>query len=131
MSLSGKVWGETRLLWKTPFVEVHLLDVLPHAHCSMHHHARKWNAFLLIDGELTIEVEKVEYGLTDRTVLRGRGAFTTVRPGEVHRFVAGASAASVLEIYCPDALSEDIVRRDCGGLLPVGENPPELIHHPV
>lgn len=123
--IAGKVWGETRLLWKTPFVEVHLLDVKAGAYCSMHHHERKWNAFVLIEGELTIEVEKAEYGLTDRTVLRARGDLMIVKPGEAHRFVTGTVSACALEIYCPDTLSEDIVRRDCGGLLHA------VAHHPI
>lgn len=114
--IEGKVWGSTRLIWKTPFVEVHALKVLPYAFCSMHMHERKWNGFFVIYGELRIEVEKAAYGLTDSTILRA-GDFTTVKPGEYHRFVSGSSEVEALEIYCPEGLSDDIVRRDCGGLL--------------
>lgn len=116
MSIAGKVWGMTTLLLKTPMVEVHRLDVVPNAYCSMHKHERKWNAFVILSGALTIEVEKPEYGLTDKTVLRA-GDLTTVKPGEYHRFVSGLTPTVALEIYYPETLSEDIVRLDCGGVL--------------
>lgn len=125
--IAGKVWGETRLLLRTPFTEVHLVDVRPMSFCSMHRHDRKWNAFVLIEGELTVEIEKLDYDLTDRTVLRARGETATVKPGEFHRFVTGPAGATALEIYYPESLSEDIVRRDSGGVL----TPSPPAYHPV
>lgn len=116
--LSGKVWGTTTLMLQTPSIEIHRLDILPQAHCSMHKHEHKCNAFVVISGALTIEVEK-EYGLTDSTVLRA-GDCTTVRAGYWHRFVTGLTPTVALEIYYQEPLAEDIIRRDCGGLLNVG-----------
>ena|SRR3990167_4252225 len=115
--LSGKIWGTTTLLLRTPLIEMHRLDVLGNAHCSMHKHDKKWNAFVVISGTLTIEVEKAAYNLVDKTVLYA-GELTTVQPGEFHRFVTGPFSAVALEIYYPESLSDDdIVRRDCGGLI--------------
>lgn len=113
---SGKIWGCTEVLIKTPLIEVHRLTVQPYAQCSMHMHSTKWNAFVVISGRLTIAVEKKDYALTDHTEL-GPGEFTTVKPGEFHRFIAGREAVSALEIYYPETLSEDIVRKDCGSIV--------------
>jgi hypothetical protein len=62
---------------------------------------------------LEIHVSKNDYNLTDITVLRA-GDFTTVRPGEFHKFVCVEDCVA-LELYYPEALSEDIVRKDHGG----------------
>lgn len=109
----GKIWGETKPLLQTPFVEVHELRLKPGYHCSEHHHRHKWNAFYVVSGRLRIVVEKSGYDLIDATEI-GPGEITTVCPGEVHQFdVIQESVA--LEIYYPEPLSEDIVRRNCGG----------------
>ena len=111
----GKQWGTTEAKIQTPLFEMHRLEVLPEMRCSMHKHERKWNAFAVISGALIIEVEREGCGLT-QTVLRA-GDVTAVRPGEFHRFVTGLSPAVALEMYYPDVLSEDIIRRDVGGHL--------------
>lgn len=117
MMLTGKVWGNTRLLFGTPLVEAHLLSVKPNAQCSMHCHEFKWNAFVVLSGELTIEVRKKKYKLTDETVLRA-GESTAVRPGEFHRFRSGSRPVTAIEVYYPESLSEDIVRKDVGSVKP-------------
>lgn len=111
----GKVWGTTELLLRTPFIEVHRLMIVPNARCSLHLHQTKWNAFFVQSGVLRIEVVKKAYDLTDETELHA-GEFTTVSPGEEHRFVTGDEGAQAIEIYYPAELSEDIVRRDVGGV---------------
>jgi mannose-6-phosphate isomerase-like protein (cupin superfamily) len=85
---SGKVWGETALLLANPFVEVHRLKVRPQHRCSMHVHARKANAFLVLRGRLFVDVRKKDYDLTDVTDLRA-GEHTIVPAGEWHRFRTG------------------------------------------
>lgn len=113
----GKVWGETSLILRTPLIEVHKLDILEGAFCSWHHHEFKWNAFMVIRGALLIEVRKNDYQLTDVTRL-GPGDFTTVRPGEVHRFRTTETAScEAWEIYYPESLGEDIIRESVGGLV--------------
>ncbi len=115
MHILGKVWGRTSLVLRTPFVEVHKLVVLPNAHCSLHLHTVKNNFFYVCKGTLIIEVHKNCYDLVDRTVLYV-GDYTNVSPGEYHRFMTGEDGAEILEIYHPEPLSEDIVRKDHGGL---------------
>lgn len=114
-TLIGKVWGSTELLLKTPFVEVHRLDIRANARCSLHLHRTKCNGFFVQSGRLTIEVQKSDYDLTDLTELRP-GDFTTVKPGEYHRFITGREPVKAIEIYYPETLSEDIVRKDCGSV---------------
>ncbi len=114
--LSGKIWGSTRILHKTPTLEIHYFEVNPNSYCSTHKHNYKHNAFFVIDGTLTIEVHKNNYDLVDKTVL-GPGDFTTISPGEFHRFVSGLQPVSGLEIYYIEPLSDDIVRKDHGGIL--------------
>lgn len=112
--IEGKVWGETSVVLKTPFVEMHLLRIVPDSFCSWHKHERKWNAFACIRGKLLIEVKKASYGLTDVTELR-EGDLTTVRPGEVHRFRALDEDVLAWEFYYPDEMTADVIRESVGG----------------
>ncbi len=114
--LSGKIWGSTRIVLKTPTLEVHYLEIIPHAFCSTHLHRLKSNSFFCIKGTLRIEVFKNNYPLMDTTVL-GPGDATTVPPNEYHRFVSGNETVEALEIYHIEPLSDDIVRKDHGGIL--------------
>lgn len=115
----GKVWGSTCLKLRTPLLEVHQLSILPCARCSLHMHRLKHNAFYVVSGRLWIVVEKLDYALTDTTEL-GPGDFTTVPPGEYHRFVSGPEPVSALEFYYLEPLSEDITRKDHGAAAGVG-----------
>jgi mannose-6-phosphate isomerase-like protein (cupin superfamily) len=114
MHIIGKAWGTTSLLYKSPILEVHSLKVNPNAYCSLHMHTIKNNSFYVSWGTLIIEVHKNSYDLIDRTTLT-EGDFTTVVPGEYHKFIAGQFGARVLEIYHLEPLSEDIMRKDKGG----------------
>lgn len=116
MNIVGKIWGQTALLLKTPFVEIHYIIIKPNCRCSLHLHTVKNNSFYICEGSLTIEVHKNSYALVDCTRLT-KGQFTNVSPGEYHRFVSGPDGAEVLEIYHPEPLSEDIVRKDHGGVV--------------
>lgn len=111
---TGKVWGVTELMLRTPLIEVHRLTIQPHMQCSMHKHQFKWNAFYVKSGRLMIDVRKNNYDLIDRTELEA-GEFMTVQPGEFHRFVTDEIGCDGIEIYYPETLSEDIIRETVGG----------------
>lgn len=111
--ISGKIWGQTTALLKTPFVEVHRLLINPNSTCSLHKHERKWNMFYVTSGVLFIEARKHAYDLIDVTTLYP-GDFTSLPPGEFHRFSTRDMAAECLEIYYPEPLSEDIIRQTVG-----------------
>lgn len=113
-SISGKIWGKTELLLKNPFVEFHKITINAGAYCSLHKHNYKHNCFYVIKGELEIEVHKNNYALVDITILSA-GQMTTVAPGEFHRFHALTDVVA-FELYYPETLSEDIVRKDVGGI---------------
>lgn len=115
---TGKTWGDTTLILNTPLVSVHRLDILPNYTCSMHKHNFKWNAFLIWEGKLIIEVRKNDYALTDRTVLLP-GELTSVKPGEFHRFITESEGCKGIEFYYLEPLSDDIIRESCGGPAPV------------
>lgn len=110
----GKVWGTTSPQIETPLFSLHRLEVAPNMRCSTHVHDRKWNAFAVLSGRLFIDVAKNGYPLTDTTEL-GPGDVTTVAPGEFHAFRTGDEGCVCLEMYYPDALGEDIRRKDHGG----------------
>lgn len=117
MSITGKVWGTTEVLLKTPLIEIHRLVINPKYQCSVHHHQYKHNAFYVRTGYLTIAVKKNDYDLTDRTYLKP-GDLTTVKPNETHWFMnEHDEPMEGIEIYYPEALSDDIVRETCGALI--------------
>jgi mannose-6-phosphate isomerase-like protein (cupin superfamily) len=109
----GKIWGSTEPLLVTPFIEVHRIFIEAGTHCSTHKHEYKHNMFYVVEGQLEIHVTKEDYDLEDVTELYD-GQYTTVRPGEYHKFVA-VTDVEALEIYYPEPLSADIIRKDVGG----------------
>lgn len=111
MLKQGKVWGETIPVLVRPLVSMHLIRILPNAHCSLHSHLHKGNAFVLVSGKVTILTEKVDYALVDETVLDHPGETTTVERGEKHQFKTGAEGAVVLEVYYVDPIDEDDIER--------------------
>jgi len=113
-NITGKVWGDTSAIIQTPLVELHRINIKAGYKCSEHKHEHKWNGFYVISGTLEIHVRKNNYDLTDVTVLRA-GDFTTVRPGEYHWF-SSITDCVALELYYPETLSEDIVRKSVGGI---------------
>lgn len=132
--IEGKIWGSTELLLKESVIEIHRLEIVPGGYCSMHHHDYKWNCFVVLSGELVIQVKKNTYDLVDETLLRA-GQVTTVCPDEEHMFInRGDVAAVALEIYYPQMLGgADIVRTGVGGVEKRDAvSPPQTVfHHPV
>jgi mannose-6-phosphate isomerase-like protein (cupin superfamily) len=112
----GKVWGTTECMLQTPLVEIHRLVINPKHQCSLHVHHRKWNAFIVIHGQMFVDVVKNDYSLTDTTELNA-GEVTSVKPGEHHRFRTGSQSCEAFEIYYTEALSDDISRKGVGGLI--------------
>lgn len=112
-NITGKVWGDTSVIIQNPLVELHKINIKAGYKCSEHKHVHKWNGFYVISGTLEIHVRKNNYELTDVTTLRA-GDFTSVSPGEFHWFNCIDDCVA-LELYYPEPLSEDIVRKSVGG----------------
>lgn len=110
--ITGKVWGSTEPVLVAPLFELHRLHVKRKHQCSMHVHHTKWNGFLVLSGELFVDVEKPD--MTDTTRLQA-GDVTAVKPGEYHRFRTDRRNCVALEFYFTAPLTEDITRKDVGG----------------
>lgn len=110
----GKAWGTTRLLFSTPFMEVHRISVKEHGFCSVHRHEHKWNGFYVEWGQLVVKVWQPS-GLLDETLL-GPGDHMQVPPGVDHQFLALGEPVTAFEVYWVGPLAEDIVRRSQGGI---------------
>lgn len=116
MNIAGKVWGTTQVLIKTPFFEVHRIEIEPSAWCSLHKHEHKYNAFYVEQGSLDVEVHKNDYELIDTTHLE-KGQLAIVKPGEFHKFKSRQEKVIAFEIYWIGEISEDIIRKTVGGIL--------------
>ena len=109
---AGKVWGETELIFKNPFIEFHKIWVNYGGYCSTHKHDYKWNLFYVTYGELKIKVHKNNYVLVDETILKA-GDFTMVKPGKYHQF-EGLKDGVAFELYWAEFNHDDIKRRTVG-----------------
>lgn len=110
---SGKVWGETHLVFSNCNSEVQYMKCKKGKQCSKHLHSHKYNMFYVISGEIEIHTWKNDYQLVDVTVL-GPGERTTIKPGEYHQFKINKDA-EVLEVYWVELSLGDINRESCGG----------------
>ena len=111
---SGKVWGTTEILMQSPIIEIHRIFINKGGFCSNHKHEFKWNMFYVTSGELEVHIHKEDQNLIDVTILR-QGEWTTVKPGEFHSFRARKYTLA-FELYYPQPLSEDIIRKTVGGM---------------
>jgi len=112
-NITGKVWGDTSVIIQNPIVELHKINIKAGYKCSEHKHEHKCNGFYVVSGTLEIHVRKNNYELTDVTTLRA-GDFTVVSAGEYHWFNC-VDDCIALELYYPELLKEDIIRKSVGG----------------
>lgn len=109
-----KAWGVTTPLVLSPFFEMHHLDIKPMFRCSMHKHDFKHNAFYVLAGLLFIDTEiRIDERREHRALSPGQ--VYTVAPGVWHQFRTGHESCTALEMYYPERLSLDIIRRNVGG----------------
>jgi mannose-6-phosphate isomerase-like protein (cupin superfamily) len=114
MEIQGKVWGSTSTIFKNHNVQINRIEAKKGTHCSTHSHEHKFNRFFVESGKLRIRIWKNDYDLVDVTDLEACES-TTVKPGENHRFEAIEDTVAY-EIYWTELDSNDIVRKDCGGV---------------
>lgn len=112
--INGKVWGETKLLFKNDNFELHRINIKANSHCSKHMHRFKHNMFYVEFGTLKVKVWKNDYDLVDETILTS-GDIMDVAPGEYHQFETIDCITTAFEIYYSEPISGDILRDTCGG----------------
>lgn len=117
-----KLWGRTDELLAGPMCEVHRIDIEYGGYCSWHRHTKKANAFIILKGELEVDIARDrpdpvnEWPSQVKTVSLCKGDFINIPSGVFHRFRARISHVEAFEIYYPDHLGpEDIDRLDTGG----------------
>ena len=113
MDRSGKIWGNTSLIFARNNIEVHRIEGKRGHYCSKHKHEHKYNMFYVESGILRIGTWKNNYPLVDETTL-GSGETTIIIPGEYHRFEVVVSCVA-FEFYYTTLDSSDIVRDSVGG----------------
>ena len=113
-SISGKVWGQTELVFANSNIEFHRIDIKNGGVCSKHKHSFKFNGFYCMTGKLLIRVWKNDYDLIDETILNP-GDFMSVSPGEYHQFEALEDCIA-FELYYAHFDHDDIQRETVGEL---------------
>jgi mannose-6-phosphate isomerase-like protein (cupin superfamily) len=111
---SGKIWGETSVIFAKNNVSIHRIETKKDAWCSTHKHEHKYNMFFVESGSIEVHVWKNDYDLVDEITLRA-GQYTKVAPGEYHQFEANGPTVA-FEIYWTQFDSNDIIRETVGSL---------------
>jgi len=115
MDKSGKVWGETSKIFSKNNVEVYRIVGKKGGKSSSHKHTFKLSSFFVEKGSIAIEVEKNDYDLTDRTILKA-GETTIIRPNEYHLFEVLEDDTVCYEFYWVELDHSDIQRKGCGSI---------------
>ena len=50
----GKFWGKTSCYYVSDTSEVHYIEANKDGYCSRHHHEKKWNRFVVLQGKLKV-----------------------------------------------------------------------------
>lgn len=112
MVTQGKVWGQTRCIFASPFCSVHRIVGRARGFCSVHKHAHKWNRFYVEHGALRIRQWR---GLPDETIIR-TGELCDIPPGITHQFEVVEDGSVAYEIYWVELDESDIERATQGGI---------------
>lgn len=105
-----KLWGETDCIFRDQCCEIWRATVKAGGYSSLHRHLRKSNAFHILSGTLKLEWLGTESWLRD-------GQAAQILAGVWHRFHAYTDV-EMIEVYVGDTSSEDIERKDTGGIRP-------------
>ena len=118
-TISSKVWGTTSTIFSKNNVEIARIVGKIGGRSSTHKHKSKMSQFYVERGSIAIVIEKLDYDLTDRTVLTANQS-TIIKPEEYHYFEILEDDTVCYEFYWVQIDPEDIIRRDCGSLNPTG-----------
>ena len=100
-----KPWGYEVIWAKTDKYVAKFLHINPHSRMSLQFHKEKEETIYVMSGELKLQLDK-----SDSFQLLGPGSIHHVKPGDVHRFGAGARQVMLCEVSTPEL--DDVVRLD-------------------
>jgi len=112
-----KCWGRVQHFFSNDDSSVSHLEVKRGWRCSVHHHEDRYNLFLVVEGEIDVEVflhDEIPVQSTQRV---SAGGMFVVPPGIKHRFKV-VESGRVVEVYWPRKVTcrhSDIIRDDVGG----------------
>ena len=114
-----KCWGEVLHCFHNSQASVSYLKVREGYRCSRHFHEDRANDFIVISGQIMIEVWSK--GKEPKTELLIPGDTFSVLSKIVHRFNV-IESGDLIEVYWPDrggvVSIDDIIRLDVGGVIP-------------
>lgn len=111
---SGKIWGETNLVFSNNNIQINQIDIKKGGRCSKHMHNHKNNIFFIQSGKLLIE-QWTKEGIIDSTILKTEDKME-IASQVFHRFTA-LEDTKALEIYYLDINNDDIIREDIGSMI--------------
>lgn len=106
--MEKKIWGKKERLLETATVVVDRLYLDENSFCSWHYHDFKYNMFIVLSGEVAIEIE-------NDTVIVRKDEQYIVHPKIKHRFIARTNATAIEVMYTKPVLEDDIIRDKQGG----------------
>ena len=110
-----KVWGIRERLLETSTVVVDRLTLEANSFCSWHYHEFKYNTFIVLEGELCIELD------VDKKLWMTKDEHYIIEPKIKHRFITEEVPAKIMEImYTKPVLEDDIIRIVQGGKIMMG-----------
>ncbi len=96
-----KLWGHEEILVNTELYCAKHLIVEPGFQCSFHYHRIKDETFLVLDGTISLEVQKKGEDKIENYILQ-RDDFMRIYPGDIHRFSSLGDTAIILEVSTHD-----------------------------
>ena len=98
-----KPWGYEVIWAKTDKYVAKFLHINPHSRMSLQFHKEKEETIYVMAGELKLQLDE-----SDSYQMLAPGSVHHVKPGDVHRFGAGARPVMLCEVSTPEL--EDVVR---------------------
>ena len=106
--MENKVWGKKQRLLETSTVVVDMLFLDKDSFCSWHYHDFKYNMFIVLEGEVSIELEN------DIKLIKKDESYI-IDPKIKHRFLTRCKAKAIEVMYTKPVLEDDIIRSKQGG----------------
>ena len=112
--MEKKIWGTKERLLETSTVVVDRLTLEANSFCSWHYHEFKYNMFIVLEGNLWID-------LADGLVKLEKGEQYIADPKLQHRFITSGPAKIIEIMYTKPVLEDDIIRSKQGGKIYGGQ----------